>query len=167
MNEADAPAKPRAKIGRPRIIDSPEEMRRRTDAYEQWCEDNSEPITITGLCRFMGFSSRDALGEYEKRGAGFADAVKRARLMVEHSYERRLDRDRPTGAIFGLKNFGWSDRMDVNFRGILANLDIGRLTDEEIARLAGGESAMSVLSQRVAPAGLLPAGPPEPPKDPA
>jgi len=33
--------------------------------------------------------------------------------MVEHSYELGLRGQNPTGSIFGLKNFGWSDKQSI------------------------------------------------------
>ncbi len=66
--------------------------------------------------------------------------------MIENQYERKLDRDKPAGAIFALKNMGWSDRREVEFKGSLAHIDFNRLSDDQLARIAGGEPLLAVLA---------------------
>lgn len=98
--------------GRPRKYKSPEEMKARIDEY---FEDNDKP-TICGLTLALGFCERKALLNYEGYGKKFYDTIKRAKLVVEHYYERNLAiNTRATGAIFALKNFDWSDKREVSF----------------------------------------------------
>ena len=146
--------------GRPLLIQSPEEMEQRLEDYLSLCRDPDapRPITLTGMVMHMGFCARSDLDAYEARPE-FRDIVKRARLAVEQSYEHRLDRDRPTGAIFALKNMGWSDQQTIELRGALANLDMNRLSDEQIARIGAGEPVMAVLASSIERL-ALPAGPP-------
>jgi len=54
---------------------------------------------------------------------------------------------------------GWTDRQEVEFRGVLAHLDISRLPDELVARLAAGENPITVLAP-VLQSSELPALPP-------
>lgn len=100
-----------ATIGRPRLFATPEDFESKVYEYQQHCEDKPEPVTWTGLALFMGFSSRQSINEYKKYD-GFSDAVKKAQTFVEYHYELRLNGDRPTGAIFALKNMGWSDKSE-------------------------------------------------------
>ncbi len=87
----------------------------------------------------------------------FAHSVKRAKLLIENGYEVDLRKTgNPAGSIFALKNMGWSDRQEVEFRGALAHLDVGALPDALVARLAAGENPISVLAP-VLQAGELPA----------
>lgn len=74
--------------------------------------------TITGLCLFLGFSSRKDLMNYQGRAA-FLHTVSRAKLRIEASYEEKLSdpRLKPQGMIFALKNMGWRDNIDVNQSG--------------------------------------------------
>lgn len=73
-----------------------------------------EPITITGLCLYLGFESRQSFYDYEKRD-GFSYIIKRARLRVENYYEKTgASADKPTFQIFALKNMGWADRQEVD-----------------------------------------------------
>ena len=74
--------------------------------------------------------------------------------MVARAYERKLDRDKPAGAIFALKNMGWSDRSEVHVSGGLANINLDLLPDHLLERIARGENALSVLASAAAP--LLP-----------
>lgn len=74
--------------------------------------------TISGLCYFLGFESRQSFYDYEKK-EGFAYTVKRARLFIEQEYEMQLNAGNTVGAIFALKNMGWIDKVsnDVTTNG--------------------------------------------------
>jgi hypothetical protein len=94
-----------------------------------------EPPTITGLVLFLGFVSRQSLLDYAKRGDEFSDIVKRAKCRVEHGYEKALWGDTPTGAIFALKQMGWSDKQE--FSGPGGEKLFDGITDEQLnARIA-------------------------------
>ena len=111
-------SKPKNKGGRPPIIKTPEEFDRLVDEYVQKCETEERPLTITGLCLHLGFEERKRLYEQADR-AGFSHSVKRARLIVEADYERRLG-DKTlsaAGTIFALKNFGWTDKTEHEVSG--------------------------------------------------
>lgn len=81
-------------------------------AYQAHCKATEEPVTWTGLALFLGFSSRQAIDEYLKYD-GFYDSVRKAKAFVEYEYEKRLAGHSPTGAIFALKNYGWSDKQEL------------------------------------------------------
>ena len=98
------------KVGRPRIVETPEEFDYLVDWYEAHCINDSTTVSFTGMARFLGFVSRESLYAYGKREE-FSDSVKRARLMVEEAYELRLWGRNVAGAICALKNHGWSDRQ--------------------------------------------------------
>lgn len=100
-----------AKTGRPRKIKSPQEMEDKIDAYVKHCEESKEPITYTGMAMWLGLYGRNELNNYENY-EGYSSAVKRARKLVENAYEKRLHTTNPTGAIFALKNLGWSDKQE-------------------------------------------------------
>ena len=87
----------------------------------------------------------------------FRVSVKRAKLLIENGYEVDLRKTgNPAGSIFALKNMGWSDRQEIEFRGVLAHLDVSLLPDELVARLAAGENPITVLAP-IVQAGELPA----------
>lgn len=101
--------------GRPRRYATPEAFDAKVDEYAALCKENKEPLTWTGMALHLGFAARiciDGYLEYE----GFKDSVRRAKLMVENSYEKRLFGNNPAGGMFGLKNMGWSDKQEVDHR---------------------------------------------------
>lgn len=68
--------------------------------------------TITGLALFMGFASRQSLYDYAEK-EDYSYIIKRAKQVVAMSYEEMLLSRSSTGAIFALKNMGWSDKTEV------------------------------------------------------
>lgn len=74
--------------------------------------------TITGLCYYLGFESRQSFYDYAKNEA-FSYIIKKARLRIEQHYEELLQLESSSGAIFALKNMDWSDRVisDQNHSG--------------------------------------------------
>ena len=100
-------------VGRPRKYETPEDFDRKVEEYYAYCKQEKEPVTWTGLALYLGFSSRQSIDEY-LHYEGFSDSVKRAKALVEWHYEMRLvTSSTPTGAIFALKNFGWSDKHEL------------------------------------------------------
>jgi hypothetical protein len=65
--------------------------------------------TITGLVLYLGFCDRSSFYDTEKRD-GFSYTIKRARTRIENAYEKRGD----TFSIFALKNFGWTDKSEID-----------------------------------------------------
>ena len=115
---AKKPAKKSAKrkakrpIGRPRKYTLAQLEKRVRDYFEARAEDVL-PVTVTGLALSLD-TTRETLCEWEKEGHEFSYTIKRAKLMVEHAYEVGLVTARsPGGFIFGLKNFGWTDRQEL------------------------------------------------------
>jgi len=123
--------------GRPPTFANPEDMQKLIDQYfkdcegEMWLDDNGEPIvtkygplykkqpkppTVTGLALALGFTSRQALLNYQAKPA-FVDTVTRAKARIEEYVETRLfDKDGVNGAKFSLiNNFkGWRDKQEVD-----------------------------------------------------
>lgn len=73
-------------------------------------------ITITGIAHFLGFESRQSFYAYEQKPE-FCYIIKRARLFIERFYEEQLQVGNTVGAIFALKNMGWTDNRGVEFSG--------------------------------------------------
>ena len=70
-----------------------------------------KPPTVTGLALALGFTSRQALLNYQGKKE-FVDTITRAKMVIEEYAERRLyDREGVQGAKFNLiNNFkGWSE----------------------------------------------------------
>ena len=102
-------------LGRPRKYSNPETFDLMVDCYVAECELNEEPLTVTGLALYLGFCDRQSLYDYGKNEGfeAFTCGVKRARQLVEHSYEVAMRKgEAPAGNIFGLKNMGWKDKQE-------------------------------------------------------
>ena len=99
-----------SKIGRPLKFQTVEELQEKIAEYL----DNTpkEEWTITGLAIALD-TYRSVLCDYEERDA-FSNTIKRAKLMVEHSYELDLKKHGRTGTIFALKNFDWKDTQNTD-----------------------------------------------------
>ena len=99
--------------GRPLTIATPEEFEAKVEAYRQECAELKRHVTFSGLAHALGFESRPSLYDYAKREA-FSYTVKRAVLTIMESYEQRLFDPSAGGAIFALKNHGWTDAHQVS-----------------------------------------------------
>lgn len=121
--------KERKAIGRPRHYKSPEDFEKKVHEYADYCKASGEPVTWTGLALFMGFCGRKEIDEYLNYD-GFSHCVKKAKTFVEWHYEMRLCGDKPTGAIFALKNFGWIDKVEVENTGADMTETLNRLIDK-------------------------------------
>ncbi len=116
-------------MGRKMIFRSASELQSRVDEYFLYCkgkaltDDDGNAVTdkygnpvivdihvptVTGLARFLGLRSRQALLNYQGREA-FKPIVEAAKMRIEEYAEERLfDRDGVQGAKFTLcNNFGW------------------------------------------------------------
>ena len=113
---------------RPAVFNTAQELQERIDEYFKWWHRKKsipvknkqwdiidtidvDYITITDLCIYLWFESRQSFYDYEKNG-NFSYIIKRARLFVEREYEELL-RINPTWAIFALKNFWRSDKLEL------------------------------------------------------
>lgn len=125
-----------AKVGRPPLFKTAEEMQRIIDLYFLACrvhqDGNADRLidlsdedkniinsiedvfpTISGLAYTLGMST-EALRNYQDKEE-FLATVKRSKQRVEMSLEQRLAGNVVTGAIFSLKNnFGWKDKHETD-----------------------------------------------------
>lgn len=129
-------AKKAAYIGRPPMYKTPGEMQVKIDDYfkacqgEIWTDKHGEVVydkfgkpivigakhpTVTGLALALGFTSRQALLNYEAKDS-FVDTVSRAKAKVEDYAEQKLfESGIANGAKFALSNnfSGWADKQEV------------------------------------------------------
>jgi hypothetical protein len=99
------------KVGRPAKYNTDEELESAINSY--WKQLKKGKPTITGLALFLGFESRQSFYKYELDGE-FCYTIKRARLKIESVYEMNLHLGNPAGSIFALKNFGWTDKSEID-----------------------------------------------------
>ena len=158
------------KIGRPRFIETPQEMMEKAELYFKKCDKgevvktitkkNGEieeirrkiPYTVPGLCLALGFSHREALRQYESK-PGFSRTVKILRVRIERQrVEKMLSGEQNTiGSIFDLKcNFGYIDNPEQhNDQHKLSQGDVASI--KEIAQ-AWAEYKRRKLNQEALPA---------------
>lgn len=126
-------------------IYNPDTKKREVVEVTVW-DREPEPATITGLVLYLGFNSRSSLDDYEEMEE-YSCIIKRARARVQYEYEKKLSGDqRPTGAIFALKNMGWSDNNSLKLTGdpdkplqvnnTVSNIDYNKLSTEVLEAIA-------------------------------
>ena len=108
-----------AKLGRPRKFETVEDIEERINEYWSDCEVNEKPITMAGLALFLGVDRKTLVNYKSMKDAfnkDFFPAIKRAKQIIEMSYEEQLLQGKATaGVIFSAKNnFGWVDKMDID-----------------------------------------------------
>lgn len=96
--------------GRPLKFQSVGELEQLIDDYIASTPD--EELTITGLALALN-TTRQTLVDYQEKDE-FTDTIKKAKTIIENSYEKSLRRNGRAGDIFGLKNFGWRDKSEVD-----------------------------------------------------
>ena len=119
---AKAKQQPKRKaVGRPpkNDPDGVEEIQNKIDLYFESLErTNADGDVITddptfcGLALALGYSSRTSLWENANAGNPISEPIKKGLLRIEESYEKALRFQSCTGAIFALKNRGWTDKTD-------------------------------------------------------
>jgi hypothetical protein len=107
----------RAAAGRPRKIKTAEQAQALCSAYFVLCKKENRPLTMCGLARALGFSTRLSLMGNAARADPVGQVLADALAQVEEGYESNLHRNIPTGSIFALKNMGWADRQEVEHSG--------------------------------------------------
>ena len=96
-------------------------------------ENPIEEWTITWLALALD-TSRKTICEYEWNDE-FSNTIKKAKEMVENSYEIDLKKKGNTGTIFALKNFGWIDKIENDNTN--KNFDATEsVTDEQAKKIA-------------------------------
>ena len=113
-----------AKLGRPLKYKTVEVIKPLIEAFFE--DTPKDEWTITGLAIALD-TSRKTLMEYEGKDE-FSNTIKKAKDMVEYSYEIDLKKSGRSGTIFALKNFDWDDKTqtDITSKG----KQIGSLLDE-------------------------------------
>jgi len=99
--------------GQPAKYQTPEELTKKIKEYFAECKETGEPLMTTSLAYHLGFASRQSLYDYKAMGK-FSYIIKRALLFIEMSAEKNLIDHGGAAEIFRLKNFGWSDKTEVD-----------------------------------------------------
>ena len=97
--------------GRPPKFKTVQALQDKIDEY--FNQEDLDTPTISELVYFIGFADRHSFYDMQKIKR-FTHTIKRARLRIETHYEKQLLTKGSTGAIFALKNFGWSDKQTID-----------------------------------------------------
>ena len=114
--------------GRPRIYDNPAQFDEAVNAYyERVMQSPDEPLTLTSMCLFMGFSGRQGMENYATY-PGFLDSVTRAKTLIQYGYEKNIlihknnaaakilgamdDYWNPTTKVAGVEHHSHEDRLE-------------------------------------------------------
>jgi DNA-packaging protein gp3 len=115
--------------GRPKIFETSNELRIECESFFNWCIENKQVITITGLCLYLNISRttlhRWAKGEIDTAEEVFSNIINRAISVVENAYEQKLDTFTFGGAIFALKNINkdyWKDKTEQEVSQTITNV---------------------------------------------
>lgn len=117
-----------------KVYPTPESLEAKVDEYFDWCfvrKYNSKlgrevavevhPPTLSGLARYLGFTSRGTLLNYKNDANPlFEDILSEARLRIEEYLESRLVtiKGNPAGIIFALKNNArWEEQTKTQLMG--------------------------------------------------
>jgi len=116
--------------------ESPEQIRDIIDNYFE--ETPAEEITLTGLCLALD-TNKQTIANYQEKPE-FKHMLEMAKMKIEHAYEKSLRKTGRSGDIFALKNFGWTDRMDLsadlNAKVSVDTSDYREKIKEKLAKIA-------------------------------
>ena len=102
--------KQKNKGGRPPRFKTADELQAKIDEYKEHCKNEGELPSFAGLADFIQIN-RQRLYDYEEREE-LADTIKNVRGWIQKEWIQLLGTKASTGAIFMLKNFGWSDKQE-------------------------------------------------------
>jgi len=127
--------KPKHAGGRPPFYSNLEDLQAAIDNYFALAVVGQ--YTITGLALSLGFSERKSLIDYCENPL-FVHAIKKAKLRIEQDYEQSLREKGRSGDIFGLKNFGWQDKSEVD-QNLSGSVEVKKVTRTIIDPVSGTE----------------------------
>lgn len=124
---------PKPKIGRPLKFPSPINFEKQINEYLDYCVENKQPLTVSGMCLYLG-TTRETLSDYRNKPE-YADSIKRAKLTIAHYVETGLltGRINPIASIFHLTNLdpdNWKQKQEVSHSGSIA-LGIAQLPSRD------------------------------------
>jgi hypothetical protein len=124
--------------GRPPEYETPEQLANEIAEYltyedklkkpDQYSKAGKGIYTLSGCALYLGFSSRDALQEYEKKDPLFSDIIGAFRLFMAHWNEQKMYWGGTfPAAQFWLKNFGgYTDESTQNINQMNVSADFGQ-----------------------------------------
>lgn len=112
-------------FNKPLKFKTAQDLQNKINAYFKECKLKEIPLSITGLALALD-TNRQTLINYQNKD-GYENIIDRAKLMIENAYEIRLINNGRSGDIFALKNFGWTDRQEID-----NNIKVGKNSIDEL-----------------------------------
>lgn len=102
-------------IGRPKIWENAEELEKKIEAYKKYLKDNKKPPTIAGFAYHLGVD-RGTIYNYKKDDEFFNTIKSFVDWIIMNWEEYALDNS-SAGLIFLMKNYGYTDKQDIEHSG--------------------------------------------------
>jgi len=116
-----------------RVFKNAEELQIRLDKYKAYLEETGKPPTIAGLAYYTGMH-RSTIYLYEKREE-YDSVLVDFRDWVLMNYEEFAIEKGGGGIIFLLKNYGYTDKQEMQLSGSINN-PFKELTADELRKLS-------------------------------
>lgn len=122
----------RDRPGQPPKFETPEDLQKCIDKYKDYLEDTGKPPTIAGLAYYTGID-RGTIYNYKEKDE-FFNTIKAFRDYVIMTYEEySITNSSVAGVIFLLKNYGYSDKQEIEHSGKTTQVVIVDDIDDDIA----------------------------------
>lgn len=131
----------KGKGGRPKAFNSVQELEQKIEEFYDYCEQKEETLTFERLATFVGVDRR-TLYNYDKKDEYFLAFKKvRERILADIMSKGLSNKINTTFGIFCLKNYGYTDRQEIESNNINTNKNINleNLSTEEIKELLKNE----------------------------
>ena len=133
--------------GRPKVFETPIDLQQECNEYFNWCIENKEVLTITGLALYLNVTlktlSRWRNGLIDNETQEFSPIINRAVQCIENAYEKKLDTFTFGGAIFALKNINkehWKDKTEQEVNQTNTNVAANFGTTLQSSQESGNDS---------------------------
>lgn len=115
-------AERKSNAGRPPLFRTKEDLEAKLDLYKQYLQESGKPPTIAGLAYYTGID-RQTIYNYSEKDE-FFDTLKGFRDFVIMNYEELAIEKGNGGIVFLLKNYGYTDKQEVEHSGELSQVVI-------------------------------------------
>lgn len=103
-------------MARPVKFKNVEELEEKIEEYKAYLDKSGNPPTMAGLAYFIGLD-RKSIFNYQRKDQ-FFPTLKKFRDWIMMNYEEiAIAGKQPSGVIFLLKNYGYTDRQEVEHSG--------------------------------------------------
>ena len=127
--------------GRPRLFNTVEELEQKIQEFYDYCELKEVPLTFERLATFIGVD-RKTIYNYSQKDE-FFPSIKRVRDKIQADIMERgmSGAINPTFGIFCLKNYGYTDKQEIESTNtnVNKNIDMSQVSTEDLKKLIADE----------------------------